>query len=105
MRLFVFSDVHGNVRAFDAVLASFRDCSPCGMLFLGDVVGYGAHPDACLDRLLAFPRATLVMGNHDLAVIDPAVKDDFNDDARAAWTGRWIDWQAGTTTLWRRGSS
>ena len=70
MKLFVCSDVHGNVRALDAVLAAWKEFSPCRFLFLGDAVGYGAHPDACLERLLAVPRAQLVMGNHDRAVLD-----------------------------------
>jgi len=88
VKLFVCSDVHGNVRALDAVLAAYREFSPCRLLFLGDVVGYGAHPDACLDRLLALPRSRLVMGNHDWAVLDLSEKDNFNSDAFTAmdWT-------------------
>lgn len=91
MKLFVCSDVHGNVRALDAVLAAYREFSPCRLLFLGDAVGYGAHPDACLDRLLALPRSRLVMGNHDWAVLDLSEKDNFNSDAFIA-----IDWTVNT---------
>ncbi len=87
MKLFICSDVHGNLRALDAVLAAYRDFSPCRLLFLGDAVGYGAHPDACLDRLLALPRSSMIMGNHDWAVLDLSEKDNFNSDAFTA-----IDW-------------
>ena len=88
MKLFICSDVHGNVRALDAVLAAYREISPCRLLFLGDAVGYGAHPDACLDRLLALPRASHVMGNHDWAVLDSSEREHFNREASAAmeWT-------------------
>lgn len=88
MKLFVCSDVHGNLRALDAVLAAYREFSPCRLLFLGDAVGYGAHPAACLDRLLALPRSNYVMGNHDWALLDQSEKETFNSDAVAAieWT-------------------
>ena len=88
MKLFVCSDVHGNLRALDAVLAAYREHSPCRLLFLGDAVGYGAHPDACLDRLLALPRSRLVIGNHDWAVLDLSEGENFHDEAFTAmeWT-------------------
>lgn len=87
MRTFVISDVHGNIRALDAVLGVYRDISPCELLFLGDAVGYGAHPDACLDRLSALPRSTLIMGNHEWALFDPEEKMNFNELAAQA-----VDW-------------
>jgi diadenosine tetraphosphatase ApaH/serine/threonine PP2A family protein phosphatase len=88
VKLFVCSDAHGNVRALDAVLAAYMEYSPCRMLFLGDAVGYGAHPGECLDRLLALPHSNLVMGNHEQAVLDLSQKESFNSDAIAAieWT-------------------
>ena len=91
MKLFIFSDVHGNVRALDAVLAAWRKISPCRLLFLGDAVGYGAHPGACLDRLLALPRSSLIMGNHDWAVLDLSERENFRREAFTA-----IEWTANT---------
>lgn len=87
MKLFVCSDVHGNLRALDAVLSVYREHYPCRFLFLGDAVGYGAHPGECLDRLLAVPGGRLVMGNHDMAVLDRREKSSFNANAKRA-----IDW-------------
>jgi diadenosine tetraphosphatase ApaH/serine/threonine PP2A family protein phosphatase len=69
LKIFICADVHGNVRALDAVLAVYRDVSPCEFLFLGDCVGYGAHPDACLDRILNLPKATLLLGNHEAVLL------------------------------------
>jgi predicted phosphodiesterase len=70
LKIFICSDIHGNIRAFEAVLALRKDHEPCKILFLGDVVGYGAHPDECLDLLLDLPRATLILGNHEWALLD-----------------------------------
>ncbi|HSG27293.1 MAG TPA: metallophosphoesterase, partial [Candidatus Krumholzibacterium sp.] len=88
MRLFVCSDIHGNLRAFDAVLSVYREEGPFEFLFLGDAVGYGAHPDAVLDRLLNLPRATLLLGNHEWALLERLERGDMNElAARAiAWT-------------------
>jgi diadenosine tetraphosphatase ApaH/serine/threonine PP2A family protein phosphatase len=87
VRLAVFSDVHGNLEALDAVLASpeFRaaDRSVC----LGDVVGYGADPSACLARVREETQH-LLLGNHESAVIHPEELAYFNGYARQAieWT-------------------
>jgi diadenosine tetraphosphatase ApaH/serine/threonine PP2A family protein phosphatase len=88
VKLFICSDVHGNLRAFDVALEAYREHSPCRLLFLGDAVGYGAHPDACLDRLLALPRSNLVLGNHDWAVLDVSEREHFHAAAFTAieWT-------------------
>lgn len=90
MKVFVCSDVHGNVRALDAVLAVYREHAPCRLLFLGDAIGYGAHPDACLDRLLALPRAQHLLGNHEWALLDSDERVWLNDIAAEAiaWTER-----------------
>lgn len=87
MKIFVCSDIHGNARALQAALAVYRAQSPCEFLFLGDCVGYGAHPDACLDIVTALPRATLVLGNHDAALLDATERKDMN-----AVAGEAIGW-------------
>jgi diadenosine tetraphosphatase ApaH/serine/threonine PP2A family protein phosphatase len=88
VKIFVCSDVHGNVRALDAALAVYREHAPCRLLFLGDAIGYGAHPDACLDRLLALPRAQYLLGNHEWALLDRDERSFLNDTAARAieWT-------------------
>ncbi|GAB4174444.1 MAG: metallophosphoesterase family protein [Terrimicrobiaceae bacterium] len=71
----VFSDIHSNLEALDAVLADIRRRRISRLFCLGDVVGYAADPAACLERVRE-SRARLVMGNHDEAV---AMENEFTD--------------------------
>ena len=85
MRILVVSDIHANLVALNAVI---QDASPFDRVWcLGDIVGYGPEPNACIERLSAFEGAFLA-GNHDLAVLDKVTLDDFSPDARDAiyWT-------------------
>ncbi|HLA39367.1 MAG TPA: metallophosphoesterase family protein, partial [Candidatus Glassbacteria bacterium] len=56
---------------------------------LGDVVGYGAYPNACLDRVRSV-SSRVIMGNHDAAAVGMTPVEYFNPAARTAalWTGR-----------------
>ncbi len=81
MRLAVISDVHGNLDALEAVLADIAAAAVDMTLSLGDNIGYGAEPEAVLARLRA-EGIPSVCGNHELAVIDPAVRQWFNPLAR-----------------------
>ncbi len=90
MKVFACSDVHGNARALQAVLAVYREQRAREFLFLGDCVGYGAHPDGCIDMLLNMPRARLILGNHDAALLDRHERGDLNAFAAEAigWSER-----------------
>jgi diadenosine tetraphosphatase ApaH/serine/threonine PP2A family protein phosphatase len=83
----VISDIHGNLEALDAVLADARREAVDAVISLGDVVGYGADPNECIDRVMAETKVT-VLGNHDAAACDLREAENFNDVARAAirWT-------------------
>ena len=89
MRAVVVADVHANLGAFQAVL---RDAESSGSIdsiwCLGDLVGYGAEPEACV-QLLRSHAHVAVIGNHDLAAFDLSLTADFNQHAAAAarWTG------------------
>lgn len=67
MRLLIVSDVHGNRAALDAVLREPHDAVVC----LGDLVGYGPEPAACV-RWARSAAAASVQGNHDRALADGA---------------------------------
>jgi diadenosine tetraphosphatase ApaH/serine/threonine PP2A family protein phosphatase len=85
MRVLVLTDVHANIVALDAVL---DDAGPVDAVWsLGDVVGYGPEPNACIARLCERPHLA-IGGNHDWGVLGRLDLDDFNPDARAAtlWT-------------------
>ena len=87
MRYAVLSDIHSNLEALTAVLEALANERIDRYLCLGDVIGYGADPHACLERLRAC-NALVVGGNHDLACIGKLDVAWFNDAARAAilWT-------------------
>jgi len=83
MRIAVISDIHANFVALERVLSEI-DALGCDALWcLGDVVGYGPQPQACVDVLRVRADVCLA-GNHDLAVAGALPLDHFNPIARAA---------------------
>jgi predicted phosphodiesterase len=85
MLIAVLSDIHSNLRALEAVLASIGSADAIWQL--GDVVGYGPDPDAVVTRLKE-AGAIGVRGNHDAAAVGDLSIEDFNPDGRLAleWT-------------------
>ena len=85
----IFSDVHSNLEALEAVLQDISSQKVDRILCAGDLVGYGADPSACLERLQA-QGVQSVCGNHDWAAAGKLSLDWFNPLARAAagWTAR-----------------
>lgn len=68
MRLAVLADVHANLPALEAVLDALPSVD--GLVCAGDIVGYGPHPAACVERLREWDgRLLAVQGNHDRAVV------------------------------------
>jgi predicted phosphodiesterase len=87
MRVAIVSDIHGNRHAFEAVLDAVAD-SGCEELWcLGDLVGYGADPDACV-ALARDHAAICLAGNHDLGVRGSLPLEEFSRGAAlaATWT-------------------
>ena len=66
-RVAVFSDVHSNLEALEAVLADIRGCDIEQFVCLGDIVGSAAHPAECLELIRAL-NCPLVRGDQDSAV-------------------------------------
>jgi putative phosphoesterase len=64
MRLAIFSDVHSNLTALDAVLADIEATGVDERFVLGDLVGYAPWPNEVIERLRA-ERIAAVMGNYD----------------------------------------
>lgn len=87
MRTAVVSDIHSNLEALDAVLAAADEAGCQRVIVLGDIVGYGADPDAVIARL-ADRKALAIAGNHDLAATGAFDVTWFNDVAARAirWT-------------------
>lgn len=88
MRILVISDIHANLTALEAVLADAAGFNYQAVWCLGDLVGYGPQPNACVDRVSALPGLVCLVGNHDKAVLGEIDIATFNHDARAAieWT-------------------
>jgi diadenosine tetraphosphatase ApaH/serine/threonine PP2A family protein phosphatase len=91
MRYAVLSDIHGNLEALEAVLADAASRAD-SLLCLGDVVGYGADPAACIE-LVAERAEAFIAGNHEHGVTGLLDLDWFNAAARAAaeWTRERLD--------------
>jgi diadenosine tetraphosphatase ApaH/serine/threonine PP2A family protein phosphatase len=89
MRTAILSDIHGNLEALEAVLESCRTSGVEDYVCLGDLVGYGASPNACVERVRALADR-VVAGNHDHAAVGLTDLGFFNPIARAAaaWTAR-----------------
>jgi hypothetical protein len=71
MRTALLADIHSNLEALQACLAHARREGVDRFAFLGDLVGYGADPVACLEIIagLVGQGAPAVCGNHDLACL------------------------------------
>lgn len=82
-RIAVLSDVHGNLEALREVLADLDAQGAAAVVNLGDMVGYGPEPEACV-RLLRERGALSVLGNHELGLVEAAARGWFNPQARKA---------------------
>jgi diadenosine tetraphosphatase ApaH/serine/threonine PP2A family protein phosphatase len=88
MRYAILGDIHSNLVAFKAVLQDIENKGGFDKIWcLGDVIGYGPEPHACIELLKQFDHIC-VPGNHDWAAIGRIDTKDFNEDAAFAnqWT-------------------
>lgn len=89
MRYLILSDLHSNDEALAAVLAHLRGTRFQRLVVLGDLVGYGADPNAVIDRIRGLRRKRyMVRGNHDRVAAGIDTGGLFNPVARfaAQWT-------------------
>ena len=94
MRYGIFSDVHGNLEAFEAVMGALSKESVDQYISPGDIVGYGADPSKCIGMMEGLSLVT-VAGNHDWAIgglFDPL---NLKETAREAvlWTEAVLSWE------------
>jgi predicted phosphodiesterase len=87
VKVAVVSDIHGNRQAFEAVLEAVEASDAEELWCLGDLVGYGADPDACVE-LARRHAAICLAGNHDLGVRGDLPLEQFSRGAALAaqWT-------------------
>jgi predicted phosphodiesterase len=86
MRIAIISDIHGNYEALEAVFSDATIQKVDEIVCLGDIVGYGANPNECID-LVKKKCPVCILGNHDAAAIGLLSTDHFNVHAKIA-----IDW-------------
>lgn len=87
MRIAIVSDIHGNLEALEKVLSSIRERGIDSVVCLGDIVGYGASPNTCIE-LIRSVTSRIILGNHDEAAVQLEKMEYFNPYARIAaeWT-------------------
>ncbi len=87
MKVAIVSDIHGNRQAFDSVLEEILQSECEEMWCLGDLVGYGADPDVCVEMAQEH-SAICLAGNHDLGVTGALPLELFSRGAELAarWT-------------------
>jgi predicted phosphodiesterase len=88
MRYLILSDIHANLEALETVLAAAPPDRYDRVLVLGDLVGYGADPNAVVARVRALDPAAVIRGNHDKVACGIDDASAFNQLARQAaeWT-------------------
>lgn len=82
MKILIYSDVHGNLPAFEKMISLEKEIN--SYICLGDLVNYGPWSNECVDLALSLPNSRLIMGNHEEAFINgfypgtnPLVQDFF----------------------------
>lgn len=91
MKIALLSDIHANHQALQACLAHAADQGSDQLVFLGDLVGYGAEPGKVLECImdLALQGAVVIKGNHDEMAVDPPQSDETAQtlgNSTALWT-------------------
>lgn len=85
----IFSDVHSNLPALEAVLSAIDGDRADRLMCLGDLVGYGARPHEVVSVIRELD-CVVIVGNHDLAAIQRLDSSSFNIYAQEAvrWTSQ-----------------
>lgn len=87
MRIGIVADIHANLEAFEAVLKDIKRQKTDVIWCLGDIVGYGANPNECIEIIRA-NKIVSVMGNHEHVTSVVFKLDDYNPYAQdgISWT-------------------
>ncbi|MDD4363410.1 MAG: metallophosphoesterase family protein [Atribacterota bacterium] len=85
MKIGIISDIHGNAEALRVVLKKIEDVDQ--IVCLGDIVGYGADPSFCIEKIRSL-EALCLKGNHEAAITGELSLTYFSEDAKSSlqWT-------------------
>ena len=76
MRIAIVSDIHGNLTAFEAVLADLRETAPDLIFHGGDLTHGGSNPVEIVDRIRDLGWLG-VLGNTDELMFRPESLTDY----------------------------
>ena len=99
MKILVTADIHANLEALTAVLESAKGQYD-GFISLGDMVGYGPDPEACIRRIKELKKhirpCILLAGNHEAGVLKRLPNNWFGENARRSLkkTAQLISWKS-----------
>ena len=103
MRAAIISDIHGNAHALEQVIADAMSFGSINEIWcVGDIVGYGPDPTACVSELIDSAylgtRVIAIAGNHDRAATGGLSTSNFNPAAKRAaqWTADRLDGRSHT---------
>jgi len=87
MRIAVIADIHANLEALESVMGRIAELTVNDIVCLGDIVGYNANPNECID-IIRREKIVSVLGNHDVAASGREAPNGFNALAQSAvfWT-------------------
>jgi predicted phosphodiesterase len=85
--LALLGDIHANLPALETVLDFLADKSIDQAIVLGDIVGYGPHPAACIERLQTMKNFMILKGNHDHGLATGNFSKRFSKTAQ--WALNW----------------
>ena len=88
MKYAVFGDIHANLEALEAVLEKARELGVDKYICIGDIVGYNANPEECLERVRGLDLEAVTKGNHDEQASSDSELVGFNPQAAMSmeWT-------------------
>ncbi|MBN2385064.1 metallophosphoesterase family protein [bacterium] len=88
MKIVILSDIHGNLEALNSILHFLDHEKIDQIICLGDIVGYGANPNECIELIRTTCDLALI-GNHDHAALGHLDISYFNPYAKKSviWTG------------------
>lgn len=87
MKYLIFSDIHSNLEAFEKMLSLKKVQEVDKILFLGDLVGYGANPEEIIDIFKGLKNVYSIRGNHDKVISELESSSLFNPVA--AFSAEW----------------
>lgn len=91
MKYGIISDIHSNLEALEKTIEILVKARVDEIICLGDIVGYGANPNECIEIIRKRCSVSL-LGNHDAAIADSNSSKKFNPMAQKAitWTSEQI---------------